>query len=223
MIYLNKGYTSKKLRQDPLLRNEYKSSGKWNMPIIKKNNIDISNIQLIKADNINKNEFPLERTKTVHFFLDDNKLDRYYKNPEKYLEILAQYKNILTPDYSLYSDMPLAIQIFNVFKNRWCGAFWQDYGLSVIPTVSWSTPESFEFCFDGIESGSIVAISTVGNKKPRDKASFLVGYKEMKKRLNPQKVICLDKPFPEMGNEVVYIKYLEHLRGKNNGRPRKTI
>lgn len=33
-------------------------------------------------------------------------------------------------------------------------------GLRVVPTVNWGTKESFDFCFSGIEKGSIVAVST---------------------------------------------------------------
>lgn len=29
----------------------------------------------------------------------------------------------------------------------------QDYGIKVVPTVQWAEPETFEFCFDGIEKG----------------------------------------------------------------------
>ena len=43
--------------------------------------------------------------------------------------------------------MPLALQIESVFKNRWCGAYWQSKGLKVIPTVSWGDERSFDFCF----------------------------------------------------------------------------
>lgn len=76
----------------------------------------------------------------------------------------------------------------------------------VIPTISWSTNESFEFCFDGIEEGSVVAISTLGSRK--EKQLFLNGYFEMIKRIQPTNVLCYGKPFTEMGNEIIYIDYL---------------
>lgn len=67
------------------------------------------------------------------------------------------------PDFSMYSDLPLAIQIYNTFRRRWCGAFWQEQGLNVIPSVCWGTSESYDFCFEGIEKGSIVAVLSFGN------------------------------------------------------------
>ena len=76
------------------------------------------------------------------------------------IEKLKQYYALLTPDFSLFTDMPLALQIESVFKNRWCGAFWQRQGMTVIPTVAWGDERTFDFCFDGIEQGSIVAVCT---------------------------------------------------------------
>ena len=76
------------------------------------------------------------------------------------LEKLDQYYALLSPEFSLYWDMPRALQIYSTFKNRWCGAYWQRQGFIVIPTVFWSSNDSFEFCFDGIERGLVVAVST---------------------------------------------------------------
>ena len=33
-------------------------------------------------------------------------------------------------------------------------------GIRVIPSVSWGNENTFEFCFEGIEKGSTVAVST---------------------------------------------------------------
>lgn len=207
MIYLNKGHTSKQLRQSPnFLRNAYPSANKWGIPTLKKSPIDLTNMRFIGADKTNKNAPKFHSLKTIHFFLEDNKLDRYYKSPKSFLSKFAQYRYILTPDYSLYVDMPTALQLYNTFRNRYCGAVWQDNGLIVIPTISWSTNESFEFCFDGIEEGSVVAISTLGSRK--EKQLFLNGYFEMIKRIQPTNVLCYGKPFTEMGNEIIYIDYL---------------
>ena len=73
--------------------------------------------------------------------------------------------------------MPKAIQLFNVFRNRWVGAYWQSKGITVIPTVSWSDTASYEFCFDGIENGSIVAVGMIGCK--RNKTAFMRGFDAM--------------------------------------------
>ena len=207
-------YTSKKIRQSPkLLRNDFTMTGKWNMPVIKRCDVNLEKSILIGADKIRKSESNENIFKTVHFFVDDNKLDKYFNEAEKYLPRLAQYPHVLTPDYSLYTDMPLAIQIHNTFKSRWCGAYWQEHNLSVIPTVSWSTENSYAFCFDGLEYGTAVAVSTLGSLT--NKELFLKGYFKMKECINPKQVLCFGKAFPEMGAEVIVVDYL-----KTTGRAR---
>jgi hypothetical protein len=205
---MSKSYTSKKVRQDSLLlRNDFNTVGKWGIPAMKKSEVDVSTLLLMGADKIKIADRGENLFKSVHFFIDDNKLDRYYNTPERYLERLAQYPHIFTPDYSLYTDMPPAIQIHNTFKSRWCGAYWQEHSLSVIPTVSWSTEDSYEFCFDGLEHETVVAISTLGALT--NKELFLKGYFEMKKRIQPPQVLCFGKAFPEMGNEIIAVDYLQ--------------
>jgi hypothetical protein len=86
----------------------------------------------------------------VHFFLEDYRFETVWSRPRKALEALAPYTTLLSPDFSLYRDWPLMLQMWNVYRNRWCGAFWQSRGFTVIPTVSWSTAESYDFCFLGL-------------------------------------------------------------------------
>lgn len=211
---MKRGFSCRELRQDPFfLRNDFAMIGKYGMPRIKKYDIDISGLQLIGADKIHVTDESDNIFKTVHFFIEDHKLDRYYNQPRNYLMRLAQYPHVITPDYSLYTDMPMALQIYNTFKNRWCGAYWQENGLSVIPSVSWSTEASYEFCFDGLEYGTVVAISTVGGLTNKDQ--FLRGYFEMKKRIDPKQTLCFGKAFTEMEDDVIVVSYLKTTgRGK---------
>lgn len=101
--------------------------------------------------------------------------------------------------------MPRWMQLANVAKNRWCGAYWQAHGLTVIPTISWAGASSFDFCFDGVEQNAVVAIGMIGCKKSR--VGFLRGYHAMLERLNPSKVICFGEPFPEMDGNIVPVDY----------------
>ncbi|HFC12804.1 MAG TPA: DUF4417 domain-containing protein, partial [Anaerolineae bacterium] len=85
----------------------------------------------------------------THFFLDDYRFEIVWRKPRQGLQSVSKYPFVLTPDFSLYRDWPLAAQLWNVYRNRYCGAYWQRHGLSVIPTVSWSSAESYPFCFSG--------------------------------------------------------------------------
>ncbi len=64
--------------------------------------------------------------------------------------------------------MPMPIKIYNTFRSRWCGAYLQSNGVKVIPTLAWGGPETFWFCFDGVEKKSVVAVSTLGVRSEKD-------------------------------------------------------
>ena len=76
------------------------------------------------------------------------------------MEKLKKYKAVLSPDFSMYIEMNKALQLYNTFRNRWCGAYLASKDIQVIPMVNWGDENTFEFCFDGIPKGSIVAVST---------------------------------------------------------------
>lgn len=76
---------------------------------------------------------------------------------------------------------------------------------AILATISWSTPRSFDFCFDGVEQNAIVAVSTLGCK--RSKLQFMRGYDVMLDRLNPESIICFGDPLPEMEGSIVAVDY----------------
>mgnify|MGYP006350106833 FL=1 len=126
----------------------------------------------------------------VHFFLDDYRFETVWSKPERGLSRCATVGAALTPDFSLWTTMPLAMQLWQVYRSRWCGAWLRHHAVTVIPTVSWSTPDSYPFAFAGITPGSVVAVSTVGvvrDQQARD--LFADGYTAMLDHLHPTTVL----------------------------------
>ncbi len=157
--------TSEEFRKNPmLLRNQFDRYGTFEMPKIKKDDVTLENISLIGYDKINSGK----PEQVVHFFLDDYKFEVLWNDPEPRVEKLSAFKAVLSPQYSLYTEMPLAIQIYNTFRSRWCGAYLQSKGIKVIPSVVWGEADTYWFCFDGIEKGAVVAVSTIGVRKEKD-------------------------------------------------------
>ena len=72
--------------------------------------------------------------------------------------------------------------------------------MKVIPTVAWGDERTFEFCFDGKEQGSDVAVCTYYRENCED--DYMPGYNEMLKRIKPSAVICYDEPFGEMKGNI---------------------
>ena len=198
--------SSRTVRKDAMfLRNGFEKQGKFGIPLVKKQHLNTYKISLIACSNTKSHDSRANRAKGVHFFKDDYHFYGVYNNPNKSLKKFRQYAFMLTPDFSTYAEMDTWRQIESVAHSRWCGAFWQSKGLTVIPTITWSTPRSFEFCFDGVERGSIVAVGTVGCRRSRKR--FLDGYDEMLRRIQPEAVICFGKPFTGMKGNVIPVEY----------------
>ena len=189
-------------RNDPMfLRNQFERDGTFEMPVIKKTKLDLDDIEFIGYDKLNEGQ----TDKIVHFFLDDYKFEVLWKDPEPRVEKLKEYRAILSPQFSMYTEMPVAIQIHQVFKSRWCGAYFQSKGLKVIPSLVWGEADTFWFSFDGIDEGSVVAVSTVGMRT--EKNLFMAGYKEMLRRIKPKAIICYGEPFEEMEGKLIVVDY----------------
>ena len=125
----------------------------------------------------------------VHFFIDDYQFTRLWTHPDKYIDMLRKFDMVCTPDFSTYTDFPMAVQIYNHYRKHWLGAYWQDHGMTVIPTISWGNHDSYKWCFSGEPVGGCVAVSSVGTQINSDaSALFLDGYTEMIKRLRPVRI-----------------------------------
>ena len=135
----------------------------------------------------------------MHFFIDDYRFELAWSHPDQAYQRISKSWLALTPDFSLYTDYPVVAQIWNTYRNRWCGAFWQSRGTVVIPSISWSDAASFNFCFDGIKHTSPVAISTQGIKWDEQTIkNFEFGYDAMIERINPRFVVCYGKLSDEL-------------------------
>lgn len=146
--------------------------------------------------------------KGVHFFLDDYQFSRLWTYPKQYVNKLKEFDFVMSPDFSMYTDFPKALQIYSHFKKHWLGAYLQAHGVHVIPTISWSTPDSFEWCFDGEPKNSTVAVSSVGcNNVIKE---FVDGYNAMIAALNPSTIIFYgDVPKQCTGNIVRVKKFTD--------------
>lgn len=131
-----------------------------------------------------------DHSKGIHFYVDDYQFERIWNDPHKYIDVLREFDCVLTPDFSLYMDMPMSMKIWNVFRSRLIGQMMQDEGLTVIPTVSWAEAETFAFCFDGLPEGGVMSISTVGVKQdPHAFEIWKAGTVELIKRKKPSALL----------------------------------
>lgn len=169
----------------------FKSTNKYGIPDIKKDEFEVKDLIPYRVDS--------NRNGTAHFFLDDYRFERCWRKPDSQIEELKKYDGVLSPDFSMYTNYPQAMQIWQVYRNRWCACYWQSLGIKVIPTISWSDEQSFKYCFLGVQKGSTVAIGTVGVlNNEYAKTLFMQGFKEMLKQLEPKEILIYGNKLSEL-------------------------
>lgn len=152
-------------------------------------------------------------TKGVHFYKDDYQFERFWNNPDKYIPLLQQFGAVCSPDFSLYIDMPLAVQIFMHYKKHWLAAYWQMHGIHVIPTLCWCGEQSYDWCFDGEPTNSIVSISSHGTQSdPYEAECFAKHCRKALEVLQPSSILWYGKCPAEFDWNVTKIKPFQYER-----------
>jgi len=128
--------------------------------------------------------------KWVHFYEDDASFERIWNNPEKYLPILKKFDGVISPDFSLYRDMPLVMQQWNTYRGRAIGHWLQENGIPVIANVRWGDERTYDLCCAGVPRKNTIAVGSHGCiKLVREREFFKRGLDYVVKKLRPQTII----------------------------------
>jgi len=82
-----------------------RTAGKYQLPTLSAENHvpkDLISFNYV----LNTDEFE----KGVHFYIDDYQFERVWNDPHGYVQRLSEFDCVLTPDFSLYTEMPLAMR-----------------------------------------------------------------------------------------------------------------
>ena len=147
----------------------------------------------------------------VVFYEHDKEFERLWNNPKQYLDKLKKFKGVISPDFSLYRNMPLVMQMWNTYRGRALAVWLQNNDVEIIPNVRFGDERTFSFCFDGIEENKTVAVGTHGCiKRKEDKIFFKIGLARMVQRLSPKIIIVygsapdnIFKPYKDMGIKII--------------------
>ena len=158
--------------------------------------------------------------KAVHFFIDDYQFERVWNNPDKYIEKLRKYVCVASPDFSPYGDMPLVLQLYNHYRKHWVARYFQENGVTVIPTIRSSTDKrSLGWYLDGEPENSIVIYSSMWGNKKNVQSAMKEEWKRMIKTLCPKRIYVYGDVFPLMEEEKARIvkipKFAEKRWGAN--------
>ena len=166
-------------------------AGKYDMPVIRRQEIQPTK-ELLSFHLATSHKC---KDVGVHFFLDDYQFERVWRRPWKYIEVLKDFPFVLSPGFSLYIDMPLAMKMWNNWRRQFVAEYWQRNGLTVVPTVMWAEERTFQFCFDGIEPGGTIAVSTQGPAmSKRGRECWCKGMREAMRRLHPTTILHYGQP-----------------------------
>ena len=114
--------------------------------------------------------------------------------------------------------MPKALKIWNTYRSRLIGQYWQNQGLTVIPTVSWAEPDSYKYAFDGLPIGATLAVSTVGVMMNRQSQKlWKQGAEHLLRTLHPKTLLIYGNPIniDPVDTELIYYQNFANKRLRN--------
>ena len=140
----------------------------------------------------------------VVFYEHDIKFRDVITSVKDHIEDFGKFSGIVNPDCSLYRDMPLTLQISNVYMSRAIGYYLWKRGLYSVPNIRWSDERSYTtkyfpqpFAFLGADKNSIVSIGSYGCIKGNENAfHFKAGLAAMLDYLSPA-VVLVYGPMPD--------------------------
>lgn len=153
----------------------------------------------------------------LHFFVDDYRFESLWNNLEhKTKNVISKYQYVFAPDYSCFVDEGKVGNLIGIYKNRFITAYWQQYGIKVIPVASWGNADSFSYCFEGLPRNSIIAVGSVAVSSCKASiALWQYGIKQLENQLAPTKILVYGKKIevPNLSTNIYYYPdYLTKFR-----------
>lgn len=178
---------------------EYDLDSGWDIPYVD----TPTNLKLpAKLVGYNKSQYCDDRSDAyLHFYHKDYVFDGrmgiwyalvfnlFFKKGFR-LDKLDGYEAIITPDFSMYYDMPIIMQMWNLFRSRVVGFYLSKLGYNVVVNVRWTDETSYQYCFAGLRQNHIVAVSTLGCLRSNaDRAMFLPGLEALIVKIHPKEIV----------------------------------
>lgn len=208
-------------------------TGLLEIPLIKKPDEFIIPKSMIPFSERSKSE---KCDEFVCFYEHDIRFRDILTATKEQISSLKNFKGVISPDCSLYYDMPLVLQMTNTYLNRQIGHYLQTQGFNVIPNVRWGDERSYTriiptelpFAFLGLEKHGIYSIGSYGCCKTAEyKHHLREGLRSFIKEIEPEIILVYgamsDSIFGEFKKEVQFVHFddwtkVQHDKvGKKNG------
>ena len=147
-----------------------KYEGELEIPVIKGiKNVPNKLISFIDAMKNSTKDF----NQWVHFYIDDFHFEKIWNRPKVFIKKLKKFNGVILPDFSIYRDMPLVMQYWNIYRSRAIGNFLQSNGIKVITNIRYGDERTYECSCFGAPHNSIIAIGTNGTIQNRIDRSYI--------------------------------------------------
>lgn len=162
-----------------LVRSEY-----FDMPVIRRNILIPDTTITTPFDRVGDRNS--DTRSLVVFYENDCRFYARLTHPWDYVDSLKTYAGVIGPDLSQYIDMDYVTRMYHNYWNKAFTAYFQMRGVNMYPNVTWSLPDSYEYCVAGQPMNSIIAINSMGVLKYHFSIGlWLKGYRYVVKKLDP--------------------------------------
>ncbi len=132
-------------------------------------------------------------SKHVHFFENDDRIERFWNNPWGYMEKLERFAGLVATDYSTGPDIPDPVRRYNVYRNQLTGSWMQSLGFTVICNVR-CPMFSHDYFLSGVPRRSLICVGEVGCvKNLHDRRRFEGGLIRAVQELEPEGIVVVGR------------------------------
>lgn len=126
-----------------------------------------------------------------HFYTSDKNIEKVWSRPHSFIKMFRKFGAILSPDFSLLTNMLEMQRLWNDFRNKLLAAFYQKWNVPVVASPSWSSDmKNIERYMEGWPHNSIIAINSTGVcRDKRSRHIWLDGYYAMLSILKPVHIL----------------------------------
>jgi hypothetical protein len=140
----------------------------------------------------------LDIHKTVlGFYVDDFRFEATFNDAAAFATRIlnAGFVAAVTPNFSVVPDWPGAINLYNTFRTRWVGRYWQEAGIRIIPDVQTGFDvkgKAFDFATIGIpKNAPCISVQAHMNFKEDQIKNEGTALKGMIEQLKPQSIFVM--------------------------------
>ena len=139
--------------------------GQFQIPMLPK--VDFSPGKSIDFASSKSRSLKGHKDLTVNFYIDDKSFLQVWNQPDQYIEHLKCFNSVCSPDFTIASGMPSALNIYNLYRNHALGYYWAVMGVKIIPSVNIISPKEMPWIFDGTPHRSTVSCCTNGRVRSK--------------------------------------------------------